>query len=58
VTLEAAEASAKAGGPEMGNCTLALYRSAIDSAGFDWGDQLDAPDRRPGLVINASLAGA
>jgi hypothetical protein len=58
VPLEAAEASAKAGGPEMGSCVLALYRSAIDCAGFDWGDQLDTADRRPGLVVNASPAGA
>jgi pimeloyl-ACP methyl ester carboxylesterase len=54
MTPGAAEASAKAGGPEMGKCILALYRSAIDPAGFDWGDHLDAADRRPGLVINAT----
>ena len=54
MTREAAEASAKAGGPEMGRCILALYRSATDLTRFGWGGPLDVAQRRPGLVINAT----
>ena len=54
MTREAAEASAKAGGPDMGKCILALYRSAMDLDSFDWGERLGAAQRRPGLVINAT----
>ncbi|HEY2041307.1 MAG TPA: alpha/beta hydrolase [Jatrophihabitans sp.] len=53
MTDEAAEASAKAGGPEMARCILALYRSATDLTGVDWGFGLDPAARKPGLVINA-----
>lgn len=54
MTAEAAEASAKAGGPETGACILALYRSALPPAGVDWGLELERAERRPGLVISAT----
>jgi pimeloyl-ACP methyl ester carboxylesterase len=54
MTEEAAAASAKAGGPEMANCILSLYRSAAELSTFDWGFDLAPADRRPGLVVNAT----
>lgn len=54
MTPEAAESSAKAGGPEMGACILALYRSAVGTALVDWGVELERAERRPGLVISAT----
>jgi hypothetical protein len=54
MTAEAAEASAKAGGPEMATCILALYRSALQPAVADWGVELELAERRPGLVISAT----
>jgi pimeloyl-ACP methyl ester carboxylesterase len=57
MTPEAARACAEAGGPEMGRCILALYRSARQPALTEWGRQLDAAQRRPMLVINATEDG-
>jgi pimeloyl-ACP methyl ester carboxylesterase len=57
MTAEAARACAEAGGPEMGRCILALYRSARQPALTEWGRQLDAAQRRPMLVINATEDG-
>jgi pimeloyl-ACP methyl ester carboxylesterase len=54
MTQEAAEACAAAGGAEMGRCILALYRSARQPALTEWGQQLDAAQRRPLLVISAT----
>jgi pimeloyl-ACP methyl ester carboxylesterase len=54
MTPEAAQACAEAAGPEMGRCILALYRSARQPAMTTWGRELEAADRRPGLVINAT----
>jgi hypothetical protein len=47
---------AKAAGPEMGRCVLALYRSTPESQLVEWGRLLEEPGagRRPGLVINAT----
>jgi pimeloyl-ACP methyl ester carboxylesterase len=54
MTPAAAQACAAAGGPEMGRCILALYRSAIQPALTTWGRELEAADHRPGLVIIAA----
>ena len=39
---------------EMGRCILALYRSAAQPKMSEWGAELAAAERRPGLVIIAS----
>jgi pimeloyl-ACP methyl ester carboxylesterase len=57
MTPEAAEACAAAGGPEMGRCILALYRSAQQPRLTEWGRELEAAPRRPLLVINATEDG-
>ena len=54
MTAEAAAACAAAGGPDMGRCILALYRSAAQPAMTEWGRELEAAERRPGLVIIAT----
>lgn len=54
MTAEAAESAARASGPEMGACILALYRSAAQPALTEWGIALDRSERPPGLVINAT----
>jgi pimeloyl-ACP methyl ester carboxylesterase len=54
MTPEAAAACAAAGGPEMGRCILALYRSAQQPRLAAWGQELEAAPRRPALVINAT----
>jgi len=51
MTPAVAHACAAAGGPEMGRCILALYRSAVQPALTIWGRQLEEADRRPALVI-------
>ena len=38
----------------MGRCILALYRSAAQPAMTEWGRELEAAERRPGLVIIAT----
>jgi pimeloyl-ACP methyl ester carboxylesterase len=57
MTQEAAEACAAAGGPEMGRCILALYRSARQPTLTAWGNVLEAAERRPALVISATEDG-
>jgi pimeloyl-ACP methyl ester carboxylesterase len=54
MTAEAARACAEAGGPEMGRCILALYRSAAQPKMTEWGDELERAERRPALVIVAT----
>lgn len=54
MTPEVANACAEAGGPEMGACILALYRSAAQPALTNWGKELEQAERRPALVIAAS----
>jgi pimeloyl-ACP methyl ester carboxylesterase len=54
MTQDAAAACAAAAGPDMGRCILALYRSAAQPAMTEWGRQLEAAERRPGLVIIAT----
>ncbi|MCM2423708.1 alpha/beta fold hydrolase [Streptomyces sp. RKAG293] len=54
MTAEAAESSARASGPAMGACILALYRSAAQPALTEWGIGLDRSELPPGLVINAT----
>ena len=54
MTEEAATACAEAGGPEMGRCILALYRSAAQPKMTEWGDELERAERRPALVIIAT----
>jgi pimeloyl-ACP methyl ester carboxylesterase len=54
MTPDAAVACARAGGPEMARCILALYRSARQPALEQWGRQLAAAEPRPGLVITAT----
>jgi pimeloyl-ACP methyl ester carboxylesterase len=54
MTPAAAEACAAAGGPDMGRCILALYRSAAQPAMTEWGTELAAAERRPSLVIIAT----
>jgi pimeloyl-ACP methyl ester carboxylesterase len=54
MTPEVAKACAEAGGPEMGACILALYRSAVQPALVEWGKELEQAERRPALVIAAS----
>jgi pimeloyl-ACP methyl ester carboxylesterase len=54
MTSEAAQACAAAMGPEMGRCILALYRSARQPMMTAWGRELEAAERRPGLVICAT----
>ena len=50
-----ARASAEAGrSGEMGRCILALYRSAAQPKMTEWGEELAAAERRPGLVIIAT----
>jgi pimeloyl-ACP methyl ester carboxylesterase len=51
----AARASAEAAADgEMGRCILALYRSAAQPKMTEWGAELAAAERRPGLVIIAT----
>jgi pimeloyl-ACP methyl ester carboxylesterase len=57
MTPAAALACATAGGPEMGRCILALYRSAPESRLVQWGAELAAASRRPGLVITPTADG-
>jgi pimeloyl-ACP methyl ester carboxylesterase len=38
----------------MGGCILDLYRSALPNVSADWGAELGAPTRAPGLVLIAS----
>jgi pimeloyl-ACP methyl ester carboxylesterase len=54
MTEAAAQASAEAAGEEMGRCILALYRSAAQPAMTRWGEDLEAAERRPALVIIAT----
>lgn len=54
MTPDAALACARAGGPEMGRCILALYRSAPQQVLEQWGRDLAAAERRPGLVVIAT----
>ena len=55
MTETAAAACAEAASsPEMGRCILALYRSAAQPKMAEWGDELAAAPRRPGLVISAT----
>ena len=54
MTEAAARACAEAATPEMGRCILALYRSAAQPKMAEWGDELAAAARRPGLVIIAT----
>jgi pimeloyl-ACP methyl ester carboxylesterase len=54
MTPDAARACAEAAGEEMGRCILALYRSAAQPAMTQWGQQLEAAERRPALVIIAT----
>ena len=48
-----ASATAFADG-EMGRCILALYRSAAQPKMTEWGAELAAAERRPGLVVIAT----
>ena len=51
----AARASAEAlADGEMGRCILALYRSAAQPKMTEWGAELEAAERRPGLVVIAT----
>ncbi len=50
----AASCAAAAASPEMGRCILALYRSAAQPKMTEWGHDLEAAERRPGLVIIAT----
>ena len=54
MTEAAARSCADAATPEMGRCILALYRSAAQPAMTEWGRDLEAAERRPGLVIIAT----
>lgn len=54
MTPEAAEACAAAAGPDMNRCILSLYRSAAQPKMTEWGTELEAAQRRPGLVIVAT----
>jgi pimeloyl-ACP methyl ester carboxylesterase len=55
MTPDAAAACAEAAAsPEMGRCILALYRSAAQPKMTEWGNELEAAERRPGLVIIAT----
>ena len=54
MTEPAARSCVEAMGPDMGRCILALYRSAAQPAMTAWGDELEAAERRPGLVIIAT----
>jgi pimeloyl-ACP methyl ester carboxylesterase len=54
MTEAAARASAENLGPETGQCVLALYRSARQPAMATFGQQLEAAERRPSLVIAAT----
>jgi pimeloyl-ACP methyl ester carboxylesterase len=54
MTEQAARSCAEAATPEMGRCILALYRSAAQPKMTEWGDELAAAERRPGLVIIAT----
>ena len=38
----------------MGRCILALYRSAAQPKMTEWGAELAAAERRPGLVVIAT----
>jgi pimeloyl-ACP methyl ester carboxylesterase len=50
----AASCAQAAASPEMGRCILALYRSAAQPKMTEWGNELEAAERRPGLVIIAT----
>lgn len=50
----AASCAEAAGTPEMGRCILALYRSAAQPKMTEWGKELEAAERRPGLVVIAT----
>ena len=54
MTPEGARACAEGATDEMGRCILALYRSAAQPAMTEWGRELEAAERRPGLVIIAT----
>ena len=54
MTEAAARSSAENLGPETGQCVLALYRSARQPAMATFGQQLEAAERRPSLVITAT----
>jgi pimeloyl-ACP methyl ester carboxylesterase len=54
MTGAAAQASAEQLSPQTGQCMLALYRSARQPAMATWGQQLEAAQDRPLLVINAT----
>ncbi|MFE6904599.1 alpha/beta fold hydrolase [Streptomyces sp. NPDC057717] len=54
MTAENAKLSVEACGPEMGASILKLYRSALQPAPVEWGNQLARAERRPALVINAT----
>ena len=54
MTEPAARASAGQLDQQTGRCILALYRSARQPAMATWGKQLEAAERRPLLVINAT----
>ncbi len=47
-------AEAATSSPDMGRCILALYRSAAQPKMTEWGDELAAAERRPGLAIIAT----
>jgi pimeloyl-ACP methyl ester carboxylesterase len=54
MTEAAARSSAEQLDQQTGQCILALYRSARQPAMATWGQQLEAAERRPLLVINAT----
>jgi pimeloyl-ACP methyl ester carboxylesterase len=54
MTEAAATACAAAFDADMGRCILALYRSAAQPKMTEWGAELEAAERRPGLVIIAT----
>jgi pimeloyl-ACP methyl ester carboxylesterase len=54
MTPEGAEACADAAGPDMSRCILSLYRSAAQPKMTEWGAELEAAVRPPGLVIIAT----
>ena len=54
MTEDAARSCAAASDAEMGRCILALYRSAAQPKMSEWGAELAAAERRPGLVIIAT----